>query len=105
MSDVGALPGEQYTPSNGTEGTLFFAAWCEQCARDRSMREGESVDECDDDELCPIIARAYLGKAVEWRRLPNADTICTAFRHMEDEPEKPRCTATVDMFGGSHADR
>jgi len=27
------LPGEQYTPSNGTEGAQFLSDWCGTCAR------------------------------------------------------------------------
>lgn len=56
------LPGEQYTPSNGTEGAQFLSDWCGTCARDKSMREGEPLDECDDNETCPIIAASFRGE-------------------------------------------
>lgn len=51
-----ACAGEKYRPSNGTEGDCFFAAWCCKCQRDKAMREGMDVDECDDNERCDIIA-------------------------------------------------
>jgi hypothetical protein len=31
------------------------------------MRDGEDQDECDDNELCEIIAASFRGEAVEWR--------------------------------------
>lgn len=37
---------------------MFFDAWCRRCQRDKSMREGADLDECDDNELCEIIAAA-----------------------------------------------
>lgn len=47
---------EKYQPSSGTEGQAFFDDWCRRCSRDKAMREGADFDECDDNELCPIIA-------------------------------------------------
>ena len=92
------LPGEQWTPSNGTEGDEFIEHWCRRCSRDKAMREATDIDECEDFERCDIIAAAYRGQAVEWRELPSGETICTAFvEHPQQAPE-PRCAHTVDMF-------
>lgn len=95
------LPGDQWEPSNGTEGSTFMARWCSRCSRDKAMREGADFDECDDNELCSILADSAVGKAVEWRELPSGETICTAFvEHPQHAPE-PRCAHTADMFDGS----
>lgn len=73
-----------YQPSNGSEGEWFFGKWCGECARDKSMREGESVDECDDREVCPIIGRTMAYRVTdpeypqEWRYVDGVPT-CTAF--------------------------
>lgn len=57
-------PGEKYQPSNGTEGECFFDAWCRQCARDRSMREGEPT------EAHPMLCATHYCKdcAALWRQ-------------------------------------
>jgi len=71
--------GERREPSNSTEGADF--------------------DDCDDNELCEIIAAEYRGQAVEWRELPSGETICTAFvAHEKPLGETQRCAHTVDMF-------
>lgn len=95
----GPHPGEQYIPSNGSEGADFFDAWCSRCARDKSMREGEPVDECDDNELCEIIAASFRGEAVEWREMPDGETKCIAFIEAAKDIPLPRCEHTADMFG------
>lgn len=89
--------GRQYVPSNGTEGHAFLNAWCRNCARDRSMREGEEVDECDDSELCPIIAASFRGEAAEWRELDDGRRICTAYVEA-GQPIPARCPNTLDLF-------
>lgn len=71
---------EQYLPSNGTEGESFFDSWCRYCQRDKAMREGADFDECDDNELCEIIAASFRGPVKEW---------------IEDD-SGPRCTAFVE---------
>jgi len=77
--------GEKYRPSNGTEGVIFFAAWCCKCQRDKSMREGEDFDECDDNELCPIIADTMTYDVEdekypnEWQYDKNGQPCCTAY--------------------------
>lgn len=99
--------GQKYRPSNGTEGEVFFDAWCRQCARDRSMSEGESVDECDDNEVCGIIARTFAHDIDdpeyprEWQYGPDGQPRCTAYVEAGQPVPPPRCTRTADMFGGA----
>lgn len=85
-------------PSNGTEGSMLLCSLCSTCARDKAMRDGVDFDECDDDELCEIIAASFRGEAVEWRELDNGDVTCIAYvRHGEQIPD-PRCAHTLEMF-------
>jgi hypothetical protein len=91
------LPGEQYTPSNGTEGAQFLSDWCGTCARDKSFREGEPLDECDDNETCPIIAASFRGEAVEWR-VDGSEVFCVSFVQKGDRIPPPRDELTIDMF-------
>jgi hypothetical protein len=95
---VGPFPGERYTPANGTEGVMFFDEWCSHCARDKAMREGVEVDECDDNEKCEIIAASFRGEHVEWRELEDGTVKCMAFVAAGEAIPAPRCEHTVDMF-------
>ena len=64
---------EPYRPSNGTEGDIFYSAWCAKCTRDSGP-----------DDACDILVNIYAlpiddpAYPVEWR---------------EDGPSGPRCTA------------
>jgi hypothetical protein len=91
---------EQYIPSSGTEGACFFSAWCCRCARDKSMREGEPYEECDDNEVCEIIAKSFTGEATEWIYDAEGWPVCTAFIPAGDPIPPKRCEHTADMFGG-----
>lgn len=74
MSDE--LKWEKYRPSNGTEGDIFRADWCDKCAKDAN---GD----------CLILARTMAFDVddekypVEWRRRADAthypDAECTAY--------------------------
>lgn len=90
--------GEKLWLSNGTEMASFLDSWCSNCARDRAMREGADLDECDDDEVCEIIAAAFRGQAVEWREMPDGETLCVAFVPAGDALPPARCTQTRDLF-------
>lgn len=96
--------GQKYQPSNGTEGECFFEAWCRQCARDRSMREGDIPDECDDNEVCRIIAdtMTYSPEDAEypneWQYGKNGQPCCTAFVPAGQPIPAPRDVHTIDMF-------
>lgn len=92
----------KFRPSNGTEGDIFFANWCHQCARDKAMSEGKDYDECTDDEMCKIIGASMSYDITdaeyppEWIRKDGIPT-CTAFVKA-GESIPLRCELTVDMF-------
>ena len=95
---------ETYRPSNGTEGDIFRANWCERCKRDQLYQQtglGEHG--------CQILAATFMLDVTdpdypkEWRRQisdtgwPGAAE-CTAFEDVST-PDKPeRCEHTIDMF-------
>jgi len=87
---------EPYLPSNGSEGAGFFENWCCHCARDKAMREGVDFDECDDNEVCGIIAAAFRGPVAEWI-YKNGEPTCTAYVPAGETPAQ-RCERTEDMF-------
>lgn len=99
-----ARAGEKYQPSNGTEGDSFFWAWCRHCQRDKAMHEGVDFDDCDDNELCGIIADTMAFNVEdekypkEWRYGKDGQPCCTAFVPAGDPILPPRCDRTVDMF-------
>lgn len=82
---LSGTPGEAYRPCNGTEGDAFFAAWCCRCGRDKAMREGCDIDECDDNERCAIIATTMFSDIDdqdyprEWRYGDDGQPMCAAF--------------------------
>ena len=92
------LPGVAWIPSNGTEAEQFMHDWCRHCARDKAMRDGADFDECDDNDLCEIIAAAYRGQAVEWRELSDGSTKCVAFIPADRPIPQPRCEHTPELF-------
>lgn len=94
---TGPLNGDQYVPSNGTEGHSFIESWCTQCGRDKPCSEGKDFDDCTDDEVCEILAASFRGEAVEWRRLEDGRKVCLAFI-ASDQPVTRRCERTADMF-------
>ena len=69
------LPGEQWWPSNGTDGGCFIDANCSHCARDAN-------------EDCEILARSFREPVEQWRQFPDGRRICTAF---VPDGEEPRC--------------
>lgn len=77
--------GAKYRPSNATEGDIFMRAWCCKCERDKSMREGADFDECDDNELCQIIADTHCFDIdhpkypIQWVISKDGQPCCTAF--------------------------
>ena len=90
--------GQPYQPSNGTEGAVFWSEWCSHCSRDKAMREGANIDDCDDDEVCAILGASFRGEAKEWVYGTNGQPICTAF-HEYGTAETFRCPVTPDLFG------
>lgn len=77
--------GEKYRPGNGTEGAVFFANWCCTCARDKAMRDGWEVEDCDDSERCDIIAKTMAYRIHEpqyppqWQFGKDGQPCCTAY--------------------------
>jgi len=97
----GPLPGDQFIPSSSDDGIYILTEFCQHCARDKAMREGADFDECDDDDLCEIIAAGYRKEAVEWREIDGIVT-CIAFVPAGQPIPDPRCPHTLDMFA-SHS--
>lgn len=97
--------GEKYRPSNGTEGDFFHDNWCRQCARDKAMRDGVDVFDCDDNELCEIIRLTFAHDVddpeypKEWQYGKDGQPCCTAFVPAGEPIPEPRCEKTMDMFG------
>lgn len=98
MSESDNLPGEQWTPSNGTEGYSFLESMCSTCTRDKAMREGVDIDECDDNERCDIIAASFRGEAVQWRIFDDGQITCTAYVEHGKPIPRERCPNTVDWI-------
>mgnify|MGYP004224667425 CR=1 FL=1 len=80
-----------YRPSNGTEGDIFMAQWCDKCAL--SDYEGDG---------CMIQLRALAHRVdepeypAEWSFTNGGAPQCTAFT---TEPQtEPRCRDTIDVF-------
>lgn len=90
--------GKRYEPSNGTEGEIFMDEWCRTCQRDRSMREGLDIEDCDETELCRIIAASFQGEATEWVYGNDGQPMCTAYVPAGQPVPDPRCEHTADMF-------
>lgn len=92
-----------YKPSNGTEGACFYAGWCENCAKDKTMSEGKDFDECEENEICSIIADTLAYDVdepqypQEWRYDESGEPCCTAFIPVGQNAVE-RCDKTIDMF-------
>lgn len=57
----------------------------------------QADEDCDDSELCSILAASFRGEAVEWRRMPDGEVKCLGFVEA-GEKEPYRCDKTADMF-------
>lgn len=96
-----------YQPSSGTAGESFIASWCGNCARDKALREGVDIDECDDNERCEIVGRTMAYHVdepeypSEWIYDQDGHPCCTAFTPAGDPVPAPRCAHTDDLFGGA----
>ena len=82
-----------YRPSNGTEGDMFMAEWCERCSR---------ANFSDPDQACHINLRAMAfgidapEYPAEWQLSNGGAPLCTAFIENGEPPY--RCELTLDMF-------
>jgi len=96
--------GQKYRPSNGTEGAIFMEAWCADCQRDKSMREGAPLEDCDDNERCEIIADTFAYEVDDprypaaWVHGKDGQPLCTAFVAAGLPIPPERDTRTIDMF-------
>ena len=74
-----------YLPSNGTEGMIFMAEWCEQCARDSHNS--------DEGPWCEIISNSFIGNVPEWI-YRDGKPVCKMFTREDGdgplEPPDPR---------------
>lgn len=99
-----AEAGSPYRPSNGTEGACFHEALCSNCARDKNMSEGKSLDDCAPEEVCHLIADSFAFDVTdprypaEWIHGADGRPTCTAFWPFGEPLPRPRCTRTQDMF-------
>jgi hypothetical protein len=80
------LPGTQWIPSNGADGMSFVEHFCFQCAKDQAANGSKDYDDCEDSDLCPILAASFRDEAVQWREMDNGGLICTEFQPMESNP-------------------
>jgi hypothetical protein len=91
---------ERWMPSNGTEGHMFISDWCANCARDLPSNGSKPLDDCDDSELCPILAASFRGEAKEWIEHDDGRCECTAFVQF-GKPIPFVDDMTLDLFGES----
>lgn len=102
-----------YRPSNGTEGEIFVAAWCQHCAR--------YGDDYEFGAPCPILTETYALDAdsadypKEWIESDDPRSggtqiyaggsyaKCTAFEQDGADPAPPRCEFTLEMFPDFHS--
>ena len=86
---------EKYQPSNGTDGEIFMARFCNQCAH-------ENMD-TDLSEPCEILGRTFAFRIdheeypSEWTYDENGEPTCTRFLHDSETPNH-RCTKTKDFL-------
>jgi hypothetical protein len=99
---------EKYRPSNGTDGASFFEEYCSNCARDKAMNGSKLEDDCDDNDLCQIIAATFRCEVTdpeyphEWCYGKDGFPCCTAFVPAGEPIPEPRCDHTPDMFAGTN---
>lgn len=103
-------PVRLYRPGSGTEGADFHEEWCCHCQRDKSMREGVELEECDDNEVCRIIGDTFAYDVAdprypkEWRYDETGRPICTAFVEA-GQPISIKDDLTLDLFAGHKEER
>jgi hypothetical protein len=91
-------PGELYIPSNSDDGHCFMESWCCQCARDKAMRDGANLEDCDDNEKCEIIANSFVGPVPEWIYGPDGVPRCTAYIDADRPLPASIDTQTLPLF-------
>lgn len=98
------MEARRYRPSNGTSGLAFIEHWCGNCARDLCANGMKQFDDCDEEELCGIVAKTFAFD-VDDSEYPSEwcygddGPCCTAFVPIGQPVPQSRCTRTADMFG------
>ncbi len=96
------IPIALYRPSNGTEGEAFISEWCGNCARDLSANGTKDFDDCEEHELCDIIARSFAHDESEpeypreWVEDDDGPR-CTAFVPKDQPVPPPKCEHTLEL--------
>ncbi|MFZ3286622.1 MAG: hypothetical protein WA191_07200 [Telluria sp.] len=101
------IAGAKCQPCNGSEGEMFINTWCGNCARDKAMSEGLPLEECDDNEVCDILARSFgnindADYPTEWQYGADGQPRCHAFVEA-GQPIPIKDEHTADMFDGAKA--
>jgi hypothetical protein len=91
------LPGEQWGPSNGSEGAAMIECQCTYCERDKVMN-GEATDEDADSDpslYCKILSDSFVGPVQEWREV---DGVIQCVRFVKKGDALPdRCPKTLEL--------
>lgn len=97
-----------YRPSNGTEGSVFEARFCDRCKRDAKYRRTQ-----DGADGCPILAAVFCIEVddpkypKEWVQNAHGDPYgatarCTAFRfddpNSRRRPRKPKPAPLLELL-------
>jgi hypothetical protein len=90
------LPGEQWEPSNGSEGCAMIEGFCSHCERDKVMN-GTITDEQAqmDGGYCQILSDSFIGPVKEWREV-SGEILCAAFVEQGDKVPD-RCPHTLEL--------
>lgn len=88
--------GQQWVPSNGTEGSIFQDSWCCQCQRDGVMNG--TADSDVEENWCSIIAASYRGEAKEWQYDASGQPCCTSFQPLGADLRDEWDKFTPDLF-------
>ena len=62
------------------------------------QEDGAPLEECDDCEVCPIIAKSFAGEATEWVYGTDGQPRCKEYVE-HGQPIPYRCPNTPDIFG------
>ena len=95
--EIRELAFKPFRPSNGSEGEMFFAAFCMKCAKDDMGKDEETGKQCriiGDSMAYDIDDDKY---PTEWTHNEKGAPVCTAFSAVEpDEP--PFINLTEPLF-------
>ena len=80
-------PDKKYRPSNGSEGEMFQALFCEECVHDAAFRKtgGEGGEGCDILMKTMFLGVDDEGYPPEWTYDAEGQPQCTAFQQVESD--------------------